>query len=367
MRMLLAALGFAAVAVHTAPAARSPQTLYESKPHHVISAFAQDGPALAWFEASNTDCNTVIVNQIGNGTYLRLPAAGTLNVTCRWDVVPPVRLSLAGQDVLWTLREAAPPAPLPFDYVLGAGVGDPNERRFQEIAHSRQGAGLWLGGIAGDSDTLVYAVTSVDYVNEVTCLSDPTRPGACALKIADGGIHRIVGRSDTLVPQTSAAVAVAAAGTNVAYVPAISIGKHGQPLAGAHTPIEIRNAATGDPIGEATPQGTPVAIALSATMLAALERTPLGLRLGWYSPSGGALSGSVPVPEGTSPELSAGATLIVFHVGRSIRSVDVTSNRVRTLARAASTPIGLSVEGDRVAWAENVKGRGRIRDLIVNG
>jgi hypothetical protein len=102
-------------------------------------------------------------------------------------------------------------------------------------------------------------------------------------------------------------------------------------------------------------------------MLAALERTPLGLRLGWYSPSGGALSGSVPVPEGTSPELSAGATLIVFHVGRSIRSVDVTSNRVRTLARAASTPIGLSVEGDRVAWAENVKGRGRIRDLIVNG
>ncbi|MGD0715112.1 MAG: hypothetical protein ABSB24_13155 [Gaiellaceae bacterium] len=368
MRMLLAALGFAAVAVHTAAAAApSPQTLYESQPDHLISAFAQDGPVLAWFEASSTDCNAVIVNQIGNGTYIKLPATTTQNVTCRWEVVPPVQLSLAGQNLLWTLREAAPPAPLPFDYVLGAGVGDPNERRFLEIAHAKQGAGLWLGGIAGDSDTLVYAVTSVDYVNEVTCLSDPSLPGACALKIAGGGIHRTVGRSDTLVPQTSAAVAVAAAGTTVAYVPAVAIGKHGQPLAGAHTPIEIRNAATGELIGEVTPRGTPVAIALSSTMLATLERTPLGLRLGWYAPSGGSLGGSVPVPKDASPELSAGARLIVFHVGRSIRCVDVTSGRVRTLAGAASTPIGLSVEGNRVAWAENVKGRGRIRDLIVKG
>ena len=61
-----------------------------------------------------------------------------------------MNLALAGTDALWTLREKQ--ATLPFDYVLGAGAGtDTRERRFQEVAHTRTGAGLWLGGIAGNS------------------------------------------------------------------------------------------------------------------------------------------------------------------------------------------------------------------------
>jgi hypothetical protein len=38
---------------------------------------------------------------------------------------------------------------------------------------------------------------------------------------------------------------------------------------------------------------------------------------------------------------------------------------VSTLAQAGSTPVGLSIEGSRVAWAENIMGRGRIRSLTV--
>ncbi|HEY5059721.1 MAG TPA: hypothetical protein VII51_11990 [Gaiellaceae bacterium] len=365
MRMLFAALGVAAVTVHTAAATPRPQTVYESGPHQQISAFAQDGPLLAWFAASDTSCNSVEILQLANGTHIELPGAATENVTCRWNVVPPVRLALAGTKALWTLREAAPPAPLPFDYILGAGLGNTQERRFQEIAHSNRGAGLWLGGIAGDTDTLVYAIASVDYVNEVACLSTPAAPRACAVKIDGGGIYRVVGRTDRLVPHTEAAVAVAAEGTTVAYLPASSVGAHGAPKASAAQPIEIRNATSGRAIAAAKPQGVPLAIALSPTVLATLERTPLGLRLAWYSPKTGALKGSVPVPATTSLDVSASDRLIVFRVGRSIRSIDVASAQARTLAKAAATPIGLSVEGERVAWAENVKGRGRIRDLVV--
>jgi hypothetical protein len=365
MRMLLAALGVAAATAHTAAAAPRPQTAYESLPHEQISAFAQDGSRLAWFAASDTSCNAVEILQLGNGIHIKLPRATAQNVTCRWNVVPPVRLALAGTEALWTLREAAPPAPLPFDYVLGAGLGNTQERRFQEIAHSNSGAGLWLGGIAGDADTLVYAITSVDYVDEVACLSTPDAPDACAMKIDGGGIYRVVGRSDRLVPHTEASVAVAASGTNVAYLTASSVAAHGQPQTSADRPIEIRDVATGGQMATARPAGIPLAIALSPTVLATLEQTRLGLRIAWYSPSTGALSGSVPVPAATSLELSTSDGLIVFRVGRSIRSIDVASRRVRTLAKAAATPIGLSVEGDRVAWAENVKGRGRIRDLIL--
>jgi hypothetical protein len=371
MRMILAALTVAAGAVHTAADAPHPQTLFQAKAGQRISAFAQDGQMLAWFTPSTRVCNAVHLLQLGS-VQVTLPSATAQNVTCRWDVVPPVRLALAGgtsagASALWTLREAAPPAPLPFDYVLGASFQDPTERRFLEIAHASHGAGLWLGGIAGDASTLVYAVATVDYVNEVQCLANPTLPDACDLKISSegGGIHRIVGRADQLVPQTGAAIEVAVAGPNVAYVPAVTIDKSGQPLPGAQ-PIEIRAVADGNSVGEVTPEGTPVAIALSSTLLATLEQTTGGLRLAWYRIDTGAAGGSVAVPSGTSPELSSNGKLIVFRVGRSIRSVDVTSRRVVTLAKAAATPIGLSIEGTRVAWAENVAGRGRIRALFVS-
>ena len=365
MRMLLAALGLAAAVVHTAAAGPRPQTLYQGPPHQSIEAFAQDGRLLAWFVPSSSGCNKVYLLDLSDSERIGLPSTTAPNVTCRWEVVPPVRLALAGTNALWTLREAAP-APLPFDYVLGAGFRDPKERRFQEIAHASSGAGLWLGGIAGDTETLVYAVTSVDYVNEVTCLSDPTAPGACAMKIAGGGIYRVVGRQPpTLVLGTAPAVEVAAADDTVAYVPTATIGARGAPLASVEMPIEVRDATTGTLVARIEPHGTPIAIALTAHLLATLERTPLGLQLAWYDLGTSALSGSVPVPKTTSPVLSASDQLIVFEAGRSIRSVNPTSHRVSTLARAGSTPIGLSIEGSRVAWAENIEGRGRIRSLTV--
>jgi hypothetical protein len=373
MGMLVAALALAASLVqpgpavaerHLAAAAPRPQTLYTMSRGKTIQAFAQDGPLIAWFAPSKNACNAVYVLSLSNGLLVQLPdeSPGAPNVTCRWEVARPVGLAIVhpSAEVLWTLREVGP---VPFDYVLGADVSDTRERRFKEVAHTTKGPGLWLGGIAGSGPTLVYGLSTVAYVDEVDCLSG----GSCEMKIGGGGVYRVSGRKPLLVEGTSAAVAVAASGSSVAYVPADTVGKDGEPLAGADLPIEVRDVRTGALISHAAPQGTPAAIALSKDVLASLERTPLGLRLAWYDPASGNLRGSVPVPSATAPELTATDQLIVFRVGRSIRAVGVETHKVTTLARAAAAPIGLSLEGSRVAWAENVNGRGRIRAVFVKG
>ena len=57
----------------------------------------------------------------------------------------------------------------------------------------------------------------------------------------------------------------------------------------------------------------------------------------------------------------------MFRVGRSIRAVATSTHRLRILARAAATPVGLSIEGNRAAWAENLRRGARIRALYVTG
>jgi len=354
-----------------AAAEKQPQTLYSS-PSGTIAAFAQDGPLLAWFAPSVKHCNRIQIFSLVTGAAGTLPdeTPAALNVTCQWEVVPPVRLALAGTSVLWTLRDKL--SPLPFDYVLGAGVASrtaTRERRFLEVAHTSHGAGLWLGGIAGDSSpegtSLVYAVTAVTYVDELACLSQ----GTCAMKInaRGGGVYWVVGRKQPiLVPGTTAAVAVAVAGTSVAYIPTASVGRNGAPEASAALPVQIRSVDSGTVLASVAPQGTPLALALAPDVLALLERTKRRMRLAWYDTTTGALRGSVQVPSSTSHELTANDRLIVFHVGRSIRAADVATHRVKTLTRASATPVGLSLEGTRLAWAENVGGRGRIRALTLS-
>lgn len=369
MRALLAAaVVFAAAAASAAGATPHPTTLY-SRTSGAIAGFAQDDGIIAWFTPAAKSCNAVHVRQLDNGVTAELPKQDDAhNVTCRWSVGHAlVSLALAGDapSLLWTLHESTP---LEFEYLVGATVGHRTERRFQQLAHTSRGAGLWFGGVAGSGKTLVYGVTSVDYVDEAGCLAGTD---SCSLKIVHdgGGVYRVTPKMKLVqVPGTTAAVEVATASGRVAYVQADSVDKQGRPVAGADLPIEVVDAVTGKVVASITPQGTPVAIALSAHVLATLEQTPLGLRLAWYSPDTGTAVGSVPVALDASPELSVSDDIAVYHVRRSIRAVDISTSHPRALATAASAPIGLSVVGGRVAWAENLKqGGARIRALWTSG
>jgi hypothetical protein len=373
MRTLLGALALAASLVHTASRAGQVETLYTSPAHRTIAAFAQDGNLVSWFAPAASGCNEVWVWQLG-GAQQRLPAQGPAshNVTCDWQVPSgsPVGLAVATNGgspaLLWTLHESAAQA-VRFDYVLGATVADPVERRFQQVAHTSKGAGLWLSGVAGGTTSLVYAVADVAYRDQLACLSTPKAPGACRLKVDGGGIYRIVGREPPApVKGAPAAVAVAVADDDVALVPAVGTSStDGRPLASATVPVQVRKVTTGALVASVSPTGTPVAISLTGQTLALLTQSKGKLLLSWYDLASGALAGSVPLPAATAPQISVSDTTIVFHVDRSIRTVDTRTKHVATIAHAAGAPIGLSVTGGRVAWAENVGGRGRIRDIVV--
>jgi hypothetical protein len=365
--VLAAVAAVAALFQHAAASTRQPQTLVPPQ-RGTIAAFAQDGPIIAWFTPRGNGCNTVEVRDLKSGLELTLPEQNARNVTCRFVRNPrvPVGLAVAAVPgrVAWTLPLASP---LQLNYLLGAGAApsEQAERRYQELAHTARGVGQWLGGIAGDRGTLAYATTTVDFADEAGCLAG-TSP--CTLITAGGGVYRLGGRAPVAhVPHTGPAVALAVSGDAIAYVPAGGIDADGRPHASADMPIEVVRARSGDRVSSILPRGVPQAIALTPHLLAALERTSLGLRLAWYDRATGLPGGSLPVPSATSPSLSATDRLIVFRVGRSIRSVDVLTHRARRLARAAANPVGLSVDGDRVAWAENLKGSARIRALYVSG
>jgi hypothetical protein len=364
MFTLLAAAVWVAAA-HFNPAATTPrvETLNTVRGH--VAAFTQDGDVVAWLTpGSGTRCNDVTVASVANPIKVRLPQQGSAqNVTCMWRIgTTPVNLALAGTNAAWTLHQDSP---IPFDWLLGASVGNRKERRFQELAHTKRGVGIWLGGVSGDKSTLVYGIANVDYVDEAGCLSGN---GSCELDTAGGGVYRLSGRQlPKLIPGTDAAgaVAVAASDGAVAYVPSASVAKDGRPSAGADLPIEVVDAASGASIAHVVPQGVPLAIALTPTYLTTLERTASGLRIAWYDRATGVARGSTAVPAATSPELSATDAAAVFHVGRSVRSVAPGSAKPRALARAAAPPVGLSIEGRRVAWAENLKSTARIRALTL--
>jgi hypothetical protein len=357
--LLAAALGLVAAVAPKGSTAPPVETLY-TRPAGPIVAFAQDGPLISWFEPGGTRCNRVRVRSLANGLTDSLPLQGSArNVTCHWNVAQPVRLAVARDlaKAIWTLPERGP---LAFDSLIGAAVNDERERRYHEIAHTARGAGLWLAGIAGDGPTLVYAVTSVEYEDEAGCLAGT---GTCEMKISGGGVYRVVGRQEPKqVPGTGGTAEVAVSGSNVAWVPAAPFGKTVALTTAADIPISVVDVKTGSIVARVVPEGAPIAIALTDRLLLALERvSKTTMRLAWYETASGKPNGSVEVPVATSPELTANGRFAIFRTGRVVRSVDLQTEKVKTVVKTASTPIGLSLEGSRLAWAENVAGTGRIR------
>lgn len=63
--------------------------------------------------------------------------------------------------------------------------------------------------------------------------------------------------------------------------------------------------------------------------------------------------------------LSASGQSVVFATGRVIRRLDARTGAVSALATARRTPVGLTIEGRRVVWAENMRGGAQIRAVTA--
>jgi TolB protein len=129
------------------------------------------------------------------------------------------------------------------------------------------------------------------------------------------------------------------------------------------SPVEIRDARTGRLFRRFTIARHARAAALGADYVALLVDHDPGIRIELYSLNGGRRR-AVAVPSSVR-SLSAAGRSIVFAAGTVIRRLDARTGAVTTLATTRWAPVGLTIEGRRVVWAENVRGAARIRSLAA--
>jgi Tol biopolymer transport system component len=134
-------------------------------------------------------------------------------------------------------------------------------------------------------------------------------------------------------------------------------------LVSRRSPVEIRKAA-GALVSRFLPTKNPEQVALSAEVAATLARTKQAARLELFEPRSGRKLGGASLPR-NSRSLSVSGRMIVFRIGRRIWALDTATRKRWLLATAAADPVGLSIEGQRVAWAENFKASARVRTLLL--
>jgi Tol biopolymer transport system component len=116
-------------------------------------------------------------------------------------------------------------------------------------------------------------------------------------------------------------------------------------------------------------------VALTASRVVVLTHDETGAGSATlFAPASGTRLAGAALPGGSISVLGgASSRWAVFQTGRrTIRALDLRTLGVKTLAVAAQTPVGLSVSGRRVAWAENFlgsyahpHGTARIRELVL--
>ncbi len=356
VRTLIVSVGLLLLAGVAAAATSQPLTLGRS--NSPVDAVAQDGGLVGWLAGNGARCNVVHV-LAPDGTEV-LPQPATASMTCHWDLSvgqPQLALAADASSALWTLHETGS---VPFDYVMTAKVGG-REQQVDRLAHESDGTGWWLGGIAGAGSILAYSSVDVEYVDPLGCASGDS----CKKKIAGGGIQVVSGGHASALLGSSPALDLVSSAGRIAFVQATTVDKNGAPAPNRTAPIEVADPDQGTLISQAQPDGFPLAIALAPRVLAVLTRNGRTDEVAWYDADDGMKLGSVNVPRRTAPELAASDHLVVFRVGRTIRAIVLGTSRIRILARAASTPVGLSFSHGRIVWAENTATAGRIQALSL--
>lgn len=224
------------------------------------------------------------------------------------------------------------------------------------------GEAAYVTHTSGDAATLVYGVFYADPTNPDTCENGGEEP--CLYEF-DGAVKRVGTTDARAIPQAEPPSLVVASAGRVAIVPADTTPRFSRES--RPTPhVYVRDATTGDQICSGTAAGTIKALAFSGTGVALLVRDPAGNKsIERRDASTCALLGSTPVARGVADELDKASNTIVYRQGRFIGAVDATTGAKRPLWRAAVEPIGLSIEGRRVAWVANVNGDGYVRSLLA--
>jgi hypothetical protein len=353
----------------TAPAAQAKSVKLRTLAvtSELIQTFAQDGNAVAWI---SWDRYRVHVRNLSTGTDSVLGNAGGYLARLR-----PPSLALSGTRVIWTRSWFG--TRLYIDVMTASpsdrlASGRPRVVGLAELAQGdEQGQDAYFGGAAGDGATLVYGWAHLRPVSD--------EPGIYNRVIDGGGVVRVMGKPAdpppaSAIPNISAPAPrysnggreeqtkqLAASQGRVAVLPpaAVTPGQYWYafPRAAENGPIAVYGL-NGAPISRVSPVGIAREIALSWPQLAVLVQRHDGTRaVELYDAAKGTLRSATVVPSAAA-DLAIGTGQVVYRVGRAIYGIRVGGPAL--LWRAKAPPIGLSIEGHRMAWAVNLNGRGRI-------
>ncbi len=342
---MLSLMGSAFLATSLVGAAPTPSTLLSTQAP--MRAFAQDGGRVAWA----SQCKVRIRTLTARKTFV-VGGAGLRSVCFEDDSW---RLALGGTRALWGGYYKTQ-SNNRYGAVLTGAIGA-KPRKVWDLEQVERSWGGFLTSISGDGPTLAYANVYVRQMNGPDC-------PPCFYRVTGQPVRR-VSTGQAIVPKARPAVAIAADAGRVAVVPADPRDTENRirPRALTNGPVEVRDALTGSLVSTFAPKGTVTAIALSGGIAAVIVRDQIAPRIERYSVTTGALVEVLPLFPLAADELGLSGSKLVFRIGREIYAFD-TATRAQVRATAAGTPIGLSIEGNRVAWAENLRSGGKLHGRI---
>lgn len=336
-----------AIALVCSASAAPPRVTTLDSTDQPVALVAQDGQWLARARFCDGLAITVLhlrrgrpssIGRCGTGTFYGSP-----------------QLALADGRTLWNSMGVGN---FTYNVLLTAAPGRRARTVDELVFDNADSTGKHLGAVAGDGPTLVYSSVSVG-VDPSTCDSEGFR---CTPVVEGGQVWRVVGSRRVAVPGTPPTFLLAAWQRRIALVAADRAFARRR----AGRAVEVRDAVSGRLLSRATPEGTVRALALAPTYVALLLDTPEGRRVERRSATTGRLLGSTRVGREVE-RISASSFGVVFSVGRSIRIVDARTGRARTVATVRAEPVGVSIESNRVVWAERLGGRRYIRALRLQG
>jgi hypothetical protein len=335
---LLIAVSTGAAPTRATSSLVTPRTLVIE--HGRIHKFAQDGDFITWIGGRHY---VVHLRSVSGRSHWILGNAGPGAAVGAQSAS---KLILGGKKAVWVkyagvmTREAGISAAKPGHKPWGVDALGVSET-----------SGRYLAGLAADGEqTIVYGDAYLRCTELLNC-------SGSEWSLAGGGVHRIVGTRSYPRPIRGIppAFAVAASVGRVAVVPAAVSKDH--PAAAPNGPVDVHDLS-GRRLARVVPQGTVREVALSWPYLAVRVTRSNGANvIERYDASNEKLLSSTQMAGASNIAMGAGG--IVFLVGKSIYTLH--DGKPALLWRATMKPVGLSIEGRRVAWAA----AGRIKALTL--
>lgn len=318
----------------------APRTLAAQKGKFQV--FRQDADAIAWIDSAYK----VHVQRLSKPGRWVVGWAAPSGMRSREAPTP--SLALAGTRALWSTYGGGNSVEVP---ILTGAPGDrPREGHratmITDLIIAPGGEGDFLAGLAGDGSTLVYGYAT---------LGTGAYPSDCSqLAISGGGIAPVSGQNSTrprtLLANVPPPALLAVSQGYVAVVPAAQLQPCAPPSVAENGSVAVYSAA-GTLFARVVPAGTVEAVALSWPQLAVLARRHDGTKaIERYDARTGTLLSATAVSSKVS-EISIGPRGIAYSAGTSIYLLS--ANKPQLVWRSTGVPIGVSIEGRRIAWAVN--------------